>query len=60
MERSREGMKEVEVILKSRVKPIDSAAIAEIGDEGLGRGCSEFCLGHCEFGVRDGPWESPQ
>lgn len=53
--RDRDG----EGILQSLPKPVDGAAVAEIGGDGLGRGCFEFCLGHCEFGLRDGPWESP-
>lgn len=39
VERSREGMREAEVILKSLANAwVDSGAIAEIGDEGFGRG----------------------
>lgn len=39
LERSREGMREVEMILKSLAKPrIDSDAIAETGDTGFGGG----------------------
>lgn len=48
------------VMLQSLPKPADGAAAAEIGRERLGGGCLEFCLGHCGFRLRDGPWEAPQ